>query len=160
VAVTLPFPSGGRSAQGAWDAFLRVTEATDTRAAGGPLQGATLLEALRRLVDASPAGAAPTIHVTGHSLGGAIASTVALHLRRQQWSRRVTFQVHTFAAPTAGDADVAHAFDGAFPGTSPSADSSWRVENAYDVVPNAWQSPRPAGLPARLQHLSPAPRRA
>lgn len=140
VTLTAPFPDGGRVAQGAWDAFLMVTEATYVPAGGGPLEGTTLLQALGRLVDGSAPGTTPTIYVTGHSLGGAIATTVGLHLRRQQWSRPVVFQVYPFAGPTAGDADFARAFDVAFPGTSRSADSSWRVVNAWDVVPDAWQS--------------------
>lgn len=160
VSLMVPFPHGGHVAQGAWDAFTRVTQAVYVPGGSAGLEGTTLLQALQRLVGGASPGTTTTIHVTGHSLGGAIATTVGLHLRAQAWSRPVRFQVHTFAAPTAGDGEFARAFDAAFPGTSPSADSSWRVYNAYDVVPNAWETldtvvttfyPTPPGPPATIE---------
>lgn len=70
----------------------------------------------------------------------------------------MVFQVYTFAAPTAGDQQFASAFDAAFPNTADRVDSSWRVYNAFDVVPNAWQTlalvdsyyPSPPGPKATL----------
>ena len=70
--------------------------------------------------------------------GGALATPVALFLARQAWPISAVFQVYTFAAPTAGDAQFASAFEAAFPGTDPAVNSSWRVYNDFDVVPNAW----------------------
>ncbi|HYA00164.1 MAG TPA: lipase family protein [Candidatus Binatia bacterium] len=135
---TVTFGPGGTIATGANDGFHLVTEAVG--AAPGPLAGTAMVQALQRLVAGAGEGQPITIYVTGHSLGGALASVVALYLRSLEWSSSVVFQVYTFAAPTAGDAAFATAFDKAFPGTAPGTDSSWRVFNAFDVVPHAWES--------------------
>jgi hypothetical protein len=95
----------------------------------------TMLQELTSRVGADGAGS--TIFVTGHSLGGALATTVALYLHNALPD--ASFQVYTFAAPTAGLADFADLFASTFPGNDPGANSSWRVHNAWDVVPQAWQ---------------------
>jgi len=140
VTETVPFASGGNIARGAADAFALVTGAEYLSGGSGAGPGTNLLAALRQLVEAAPPGTATTLYVTGHSLGGAIATTVSLYLRQQTWTSPLVFQVYTYAAPTAGDQLFADAFNAAFPGTAPGVDSSWRVYNAYDVVPNAWQT--------------------
>lgn len=116
VGTMLPF-MGGKISQGAMEAFTEV------------VMGTTLLQALRELVSVQTTG--PTIYVTGHSLGGALATTVSLYLAVQSWNPAPTFQVYTFAAPTAGDADFATAFNTQFP----TATCVW---SQYDIVPNAW----------------------
>ena len=79
--------------------------------------------------------AAPyTLYVVGHSLGGAMATTVALFL--QQLVSAGTLSItsilpYTFAAPTAGDATFASWFDSQFPGAV-------CTYNTSDLVPNAW----------------------
>lgn len=132
VSEAVPFTQGGGSppaqiAKGAMEAFAEITKSRFVKT------GATLLEALKEAVVAMPGA---TVFVTGHSLGGAIATTVALYLAAEasagQWD--TTFKVFTYAAPTAGLADFAQAFDRAF------VDSSWRIYNIYDAVPCAWQS--------------------
>ena len=158
VSGILPFDAGGNIAAGAKTAFDLVMASVYQAGGAAWLEGTTLLGALGQLVDAAPDGVTTTFYVSGHSLGGAIATTVSLFLRRQQWSKPVTFQVYTFAAPTAGDAHFADAFDAAFGATDPGVDSSWRCVNAYDVVPHAWQSvelvaayyPTPPGPAATL----------
>jgi hypothetical protein len=116
VGSMLPF-MGGNVSQGAMEAFTEI------------VMGSTLMQALAQLVSAQATG--PTIYVTGHSLGGALATTVSLFLAAQGWKPTPTFQVYTFAAPTAGDAEFASAFNSKFP----TATCVW---NQYDVVPSAW----------------------
>jgi hypothetical protein len=82
------------------------------------------------------------IVVTGHSLGGCLASVLAMYLRHRLPDARV--MPVTFAAPTAGNAEFAARFDALFPGAP-------RYFNRLDVVPMAW-----AGLDA-FGSLFPAP---
>jgi len=136
VGVMMPFIwSGmGNISQGAMEAFTEVTSAKYRPSSGKPTN---LLEALTALVDASSSPL--TIYVTGHSLGGATATTVSLFLDYQQtWSTRPIIQLYTFAAPTAGDAKFASAVNQLGQGQSPAPPPPVCVYNAYDVVPNAW----------------------
>jgi hypothetical protein len=129
---TKPFTVGGSTvtiAEGTANAYSLVTGAV------GGSQGSTLLQELTSLVGAGGEGS--TIFVTGHSLGGALATTVALYLRNAL--PKANYQVYTFAAPTAGVTEFATLFDSTFPGSGSGANSSWRVHNAWDVVPQAWQ---------------------
>jgi hypothetical protein len=82
------------------------------------------------------------IVVTGHSLGGCLATVLAACLRHRLPSAAV--MPVTFAAPTAGNAEFAACFDALFPGAP-------RYYNRLDVVPMAW-----AGLDA-FGSLFPAP---
>jgi len=81
----------------------------------------------------------PTVYVTGHSLGGCIASMVALTLATGgllSWSPSIV--AYTFAAPTAGLQAFADCYDQYV--TTGSGNAAWRVHNGYDIVPNAWAS--------------------
>lgn len=128
----VPFPEGGSAdaqvSEGALEAFTEVTTAPGQ--AGDPeLAGLALLDALRALLGAL--SVAPTLYVTGHSLGGALATTVGLYLKAQDL--RVAGQVvWTFAAPTAGLVSFQTYFDQQLGG------SAYRTFNAYDLVPSAW----------------------
>jgi len=150
----LPFAcgGGGNISQGAMQAFTEILSATDTSGAD-KLQGLSLLQALGSLFGSS----FPLVYVTGHSLGGAMATTVALFLASQSWGNASpVFQVYTFAAPTAGDQSFATNFNSVFPaGDSHKLDifpkpkpvfyGTW---NRFDVVPNAWWNlvkPKDAG---------------
>jgi hypothetical protein len=123
VGSLLAFNAGGTPpapisiSQGAMEAFTEIT------------MGTTLLQTVATWVGAQ--STAPVISVCGHSLGGALATTVGLFLQTQTFSPAPTFQVYTFAAPTAGDQAFAEWFDTQFP----TATCVW---NAYDAVPNAW----------------------
>jgi hypothetical protein len=117
VSRVLPFmgTSGGNISQGAMDAFTEI------------LMGTSLLSALDALITSSTMP--PLITVTGHSLGGALATTLGVFLADTY--PQSTWQVTTFAAPTAGDAGFASAFYQRFP-------KAMCVANQYDIVPNAW----------------------
>jgi pimeloyl-ACP methyl ester carboxylesterase len=113
--------------RGAMEAFQEVTGAVSTSSK------TTLAQELQKLASSNPGA---QFFIAGHSLGGCVATTVALYLHNlvKSWSNKVSFQVYTFAAPTAGDKDFANLFARTFP------TSSWRVYNLWDVVPNAWQT--------------------
>lgn len=131
---TVAFKYGaGNIAQGADDGLDLLTQATYAPT------GATLLETLQQLVTAA-SGGATTLYITGHSLGGALTTPLAIYLAAQRWASPVVFQVYTFAAPTAGDAAFAQGFELTFAGRAAGINSSLRVLNSYDVVPNAWAS--------------------
>ncbi len=74
-----------------------------------------------------------TLYVVGHSLGGAMATTIALFLQQRPRPALSITNVlpYTFAAPTSGDATFAAWFDKQFP-------NAVCIYNKYDLVPNAW----------------------
>jgi hypothetical protein len=78
------------------------------------------------------------VTVTGHSLGGEMASTTALWLSDTQgdlWDPQKQAQVsaYTFAAPTAGNAIWMNYFHQQL------GDNAHRIWNSLDVVPHVWQ---------------------
>jgi pimeloyl-ACP methyl ester carboxylesterase len=79
-----------------------------------------------------------SVTVTGHSLGGEMASTTALWLADTQgdlWDtqKQARVSAYTFAAPTAGNALWASYFHQQL------GDNAHRIWNSLDVVPHAWQ---------------------
>ncbi|WP_159074292.1 lipase family protein [Streptomyces dioscori] len=93
----------------------------------------TLREALAALLAAAPSTPRPVVHVTGHSLGGCVATMLAPYLQAQDWApSEPQFGLVTFAAPTAGPLDFAQFVDG----------GPWTpfvtCTNYYDLVPRAW----------------------
>ncbi len=87
--------------------------------------------------------------VTGHSLGGCLAGTLALFLKQNQasWdgSGQSIVSAVTFAAPTAGNTAFATLSDTTFAGGPypPNWDSTLgttldAVRNSFDVAPQAW----------------------
>lgn len=68
------------------------------------------------------------IHVTGHSLGAALASLAALHLEARPETTGAVATVHTFGSPRVGDPVFAAAFERAFRGRS------YRFVNNEDIV--------------------------
>lgn len=113
--------------QGAMEAFTEITAATYTNSENVT---ANLFQALTTLIAAAPAN--PTLYITGHSLGGAMATVIALYLAAQTWQTNTpAFAVYTFAAPTAGLQAFADCYDHTFP-------NSWRYYNVWDLVPTAW----------------------
>lgn len=138
----LPFAAGGAPPSGApgnisTGAMLAFTEIVN---------GTTLMQDLTSLISGQTQ--APTVYVTGHSLGGCMATTVSLFLAAQTWNPTPSFEVYTFAAPTAGDATFAQWFVDQLP----TATCVW---NQYDVVPQAWWN-----LTGGIAHKPPAPETA
>lgn len=69
--------------------------------------------------------------ITGHSLGGNLATVFGSYLWQECLTRKIStpsINVITFGAPAAGDAGFAADFDKKFP-------QSIRVENRFDIVP-------------------------
>lgn len=98
---------------------------------------------------ASQTSSAINLCITGHSLGGCLAGTLALYLKENHstWdsSGKSIVSCITFAAPTAGNAAFAAYSDLKFKGAtySPNWDASLQtncdaVRCDYDVAPQAW----------------------
>ncbi|MER7468101.1 IPT/TIG domain-containing protein [Streptomyces sp. NPDC097981] len=158
VGTVVPFTAGGSTdiavSAGAMAAFTQVATARGiTGAPAGQEQAdgsgrpeaaipvdATLSRALAILLAAVPSTPRPTVFVTGHSLGGCIATMLATYLQAQTWTpNKPQFALVTFAAPTAGLQSFADYVDAL----------QWtpheRHVNAYDVVPLAWSDLLDAG---------------
>ncbi|KXZ45677.1 hypothetical protein GPECTOR_52g74 [Gonium pectorale] len=69
--------------------------------------------------------------VTGHSLGGALATLAAYELAERRCPARTVQQIslYTYGAPRVGNKAFAEAFDRVVPDT-------WRVTNANDIIPS------------------------
>jgi hypothetical protein len=98
----------------------------------------------------SGAGDRAEIFVTGHSLGGCLASVLAPSLA-QQLGTANKFKVYTFAAPSAGNRDFANYYNRLFTDTTATS-TAYRVFNDLDIVPESW-----ATLPAIARKYTPAP---
>ncbi|WP_237539350.1 MULTISPECIES: IPT/TIG domain-containing protein [unclassified Streptomyces] len=134
VGTVVPFPESGSPkpiavSKGAKDAFTRVVNA---RSIASPSPNATLAQALSVALKAAPSSPQPTVYLTGHSLGGCIATMLAPYLQAQTWPKQPKFAVITYAAPTAGVQSFVDYFNSV----------PWvideRQNNAYDLVPHAW----------------------
>jgi hypothetical protein len=152
VGTVVPFTDGGSPteisvAAGAMAAFTQVVTAggivgTPAQqeledAAGAPElaipSGATLTGALAALLSVAPSTPRPTVYVTGHSLGGCVATMLATYLQAQTWAPSdPQFALVTFAAPTAGPGSFAGYVD--HRPWSPYA----TYANEYDLIPRAW----------------------
>ncbi len=87
-----------------------------------------------------PGGKAQSVTVTGHSLGGALATLLTLDVALNTSCRTPT--AYTFASPRSGDPSFAATFDGA-------VQASFRVCNSLDLVPKL-----PPILPVPYEHVN------
>lgn len=96
--------------------------------------GSTLLEFLASFLG-SPANQKPVLAVTGHSLGGCLASVAAPWLKSALALRGVSVPIvpTTFAAPTAGNAAFAAYLGQTF-------QYAPRYYNSLDMVPYGWSN--------------------
>ena len=97
-------------------------------------QESTLKSFLTTQAASSPTGL--RVHVTGHSLGGALAPTLALwlHDNKSSWDPQgdAVISVYPLAGPTPGNAAFAAYYGSALGKTT------YRMWNPFDVVPLAW----------------------
>ncbi|MFE3886699.1 IPT/TIG domain-containing protein [Streptomyces lydicus] len=151
VGTVVPFTAGGSTdiaiSAGAMAAFTQIITARGiTTVAPEQAQAcesgrpeivlpsdATLVQALSSLLTSVPSTPQPTLYVTGHSLGGCIATTLATYLQAQTIQpNKPRLALVTFAAPTAGLKSFAD-----YVGSRPwSLNERW--VNVYDLVPRAW----------------------
>lgn len=85
-------------------------------------------------------GAAASVTVCGHSLGGAVATLLTLDVGLNTSCRALT--AYTYASPRVGD----HIFVGSYNATVP---SSYRIANRQDLVPKL-----PPILPLPYEHVN------
>jgi triacylglycerol lipase len=117
-----PFTSDGSSAriaEGAYTGWQNLCNMKDKKT------GETLLQFIEKNLRGLP------LVITGHSLGGNLATVYASYLYdtlSRQTKSRPLINVISFAAPAAGDPVFAADFDKKFP-------ASVRVENIHDIVP-------------------------
>ena len=79
------------------------------------------------------------VFVTGHSLGGCLASVTAAWLA-SVFGSAGRLKAYTFAAPSAGNQAFADYYNALFMDPKSDASTAYRVYNTLDSVPNAWAS--------------------
>ena len=135
-------------AQGSWDGLQAIVTATSQP------NGLTLIQFLQQIVATTPTEL--DLFVTGHSLGGALATILGLSLADTvaQWSgtAAVSMKTYTFASPTTGNQAYANYYNGRS-GLSAVAWQAFRVFNEQDLVPHAYADI--GGIPESGIPLSP-----
>ena len=115
--VPCPFLAGAGNTEDGFTALyksLRISEAPDSM---------TIVDALRTLPFNKPVG---SMTIIGHSLGGALATLMALDLAANTSFRNPT--VYTYASPRTGDALFARTYNSVVPNTV-------RIAHRPDIVP-------------------------
>ena len=115
-------PSGTKISHGIVKAFNRLLTMSQKAPGGGQ---ETALQFLQRQKGRNE------IIVTGHSLGGCLASVVPLWLKTELSSKGDVIRPYTFAGQTAGNQDFANYFASTFK-------NPIRFYNQLDIVPRLW----------------------
>ena len=120
-------PSASKTAQIAFGTAIGLRQILGMRDGTSSLEG---------FLTAAPEGT--PILITGHSLGGCLASALAPCVA--DWrSSAFGISIYTIAAPSPGNSDFAAYYNALF--TDQFGDSTaFRFFNSLDVVPNAWAS--------------------
>jgi predicted lipase len=116
VLVPFPFLDAGRTEQGFTDFYSSFHTGPDN------LQP-RVVDALRELL---ADGSIQSLRITGHSLGAALATLLAIDVAG---NKVISPRVYTFASPRVGDKVFAGTYDGFVP-------DSWRIANLHDIVPH------------------------
>lgn len=101
--------------------------------AAGTLIGLEALESLGFLAFLATLSSDASVYITGHSLGGCLASVVA-PIVSNQFGGSGRVKVYTFAAPSPGDAQYQSYFTRLFGQNA----MAFRVYDTLDAVPDAW----------------------
>lgn len=112
--------SSAKISQGSYEGWQNLQKLTDTTT------GTSLIQILDSLIKPST-----PLYITGHSLGGNLATVYASWLWtnfKNRGQQRQHIDVITFAAPAAGNAAFARDFNKKFP-------EAMRYENTNDIVP-------------------------
>ena len=117
IPVSFPFLAAGRTEQG-------FTNFYSTLRTGPDVAQPRVIDALRSLI---AGGTVQTLRITGHSLGAALATLLAIDVSGNDVFASPT--VYTFASPRVGDKVFAGTYDNLVP-------DSWRVSNHNDIVPH------------------------
>ncbi|BCZ24348.1 lipase family protein [Mycobacterium senriense] len=115
--VPCPFLAGAGHTE---DGFTDMYESLRTGTAPG---SPTVVDALGKLTFAQPVG---SVTICGHSLGGALATLLALDVAAN--TTLTNPAVYTYGSPRTGDSLFAATFDQV-------VKNSWRVANRLDIVP-------------------------
>lgn len=125
VSITASLPFAGPPA----DAWIALGTATGL----GIINDFTDPSSNQTLVEYLSSQEPSTLYVTGHSLGGCLASVLAPSLQSSLQQPTYPIIPYTFAAPTAGNAAYATWYSQAFP-------ESYRYYNTNDAIPMAWNN--------------------
>lgn len=116
-----------------------ITQVTASPVVGGKSTGSAITVGafLQQQLANVASGSTMDVFVTGHSLGGCLASVTMPWLAEtsSSWTNASALNVkaYTFAAPTAGNAAFASWVD-----SLPAPYFMWRVVNPNDLAPHAW----------------------
>jgi len=122
--------------------ILPLTSSVSNMSLAGVAVPITLIHFLMLQSLCVPPGDDLEVFVTGHSLGGALATVLGAWLVEQAagWDlrpKKISFKTYTFAAPTVGNQAFATYYDG-LPANPQVAVQAVRVFNESDVLPHCF----------------------